>query len=123
LHLDQCDDCRRYFEKMSLLMEGVGADALPHLDPDPFLPVRIQTSETTDPTSRRPLFGRLAVSMMGAAVVAAAAGVLIGAGLSSRVSASEETQAIVEGYYDAFAQDEFPQQWENVLTVEDEDGS
>jgi hypothetical protein len=108
---------------MSLLMEGVGADALPHLDPDPFLPVRIQTSETTDPTSRRPLFGRLAVSMMGAAVVAAAAGVLIGAGLSSRVSASEETQAIVEGYYDAFAQDEFPQQWENVLTVEDEDGS
>jgi anti-sigma factor RsiW len=124
LHLDQCHDCRRYFEKMTVLMEGVGDDALPHLDPDPFLSVRIRANETAGRAGRRPVFGRLAASIMGAAVVAAAAaGILIGAGLSSRVSAREETQAIVDGYYNAFAQDEIPQQWEDVLTAEDKDGS
>jgi anti-sigma factor RsiW len=124
-HLDDCGDCRRYFEKMSRLMEGVGADALPHLEPDPFLPARIRAvAETakTPPGSKYPVFGRLAVSVMSATVVlAAAAGIVIGSGLSSRVSASEETQTIIEGYYEAFAQDEFAQHWETVLESDEED--
>ena len=124
-HLDGCDDCRRYYEKLSRLMEGVGSDALPHLEPDPFLPARIRAhAEASDRTIRgrqRPAFGRLAVSLLGAGVVvAAAAGMLIGSGLSSRVSAGEETQAIINGYYEAFSQDEFAQDWETVLVTEDE---
>jgi len=129
-HLRECDDCRRYFEKMSSLMEGVGSDALPHLEPDPFLPARIRanaeaaTHGRTAPGSKRPAFGRLAVSVLGAAVVVAAAvGIVIGSGLSSRVSAGEETQAIINGYYEAFSQDEFAQEWETVLVTEEEDES
>jgi anti-sigma factor RsiW len=129
-HLDDCDDCRRYFEKMSRLMEGVGSDALPHLEPDPFLPARIRANAEaasggrSAPGSKRPAFGRLAVSVLSAGVVVAAAvGIVIGNGLSSRVSASEETQAIINGYYEAFSQDEFAQEWETVLVTEEEDES
>ena len=129
-HLDGCDDCRRYFEKMTKLMEGVGPAALPHLEPDPFLPARIRTraagasERPAGAISLRPAFGRLAVSMLGVAVVAAAvAGTLIGSGLSSRAIAGEETQSIVNGYYEAFAQDEFAQEWETLLEPEEEDES
>lgn len=132
-HLDQCDDCRRYFEKMTRLMEGVGSDALPHLEPDPFLPARIRANAEAAAAdkrgrsalgNKRPVFGRLAVSVLSAGViVAAAVGIVIGSGLSSRVSAGEETQAIINGYYEAFSQDEFAQEWETVLVTEEEDES
>ncbi len=127
-HLDECDDCRRYFEKMSSLMEGVGSDALPHLEPDPFLPARIRARADAKDNGRvtlpRPVFGRLAASLVGIAVlVVAAAGVLIGSGLSSRAIASEETQAIINAYYEAFAQDEFAQEWETLLEPEEGDES
>jgi predicted anti-sigma-YlaC factor YlaD len=129
-HLGECDDCRRYFEKMNRLMEGVGSDALSHLEPDPFLPARIRANAeaaaagSTAPGRKRPAFGRLAVSVLSAGVVVAAAvGIVIGNGLSSRVSANEETQAIINGYYEAFSQDEFAQEWETVLVAEEEDES
>jgi predicted anti-sigma-YlaC factor YlaD len=127
-HLADCVDCRRYFDKMTELMEGIGPDALPHLEPDPFLPARIRARADAGAPGPaplpRPAFGRLAASLLGVAVVAAAvAGTLIGSGLSSRAIASEETQAIVSGYYEAFSQDEFAQQWETVLEPEEEDES
>jgi predicted anti-sigma-YlaC factor YlaD len=127
-HLDECDDCRRYFEKMTMLMEGVGSDALPHLESDPFLPARIraraEAQENGRVTVSRPVFGRLAAALLGIAVVAAGvAGTLIGSGLSSRAIAGEETQAIVNGYYEAFSQDEFAQEWETIVEPQEEDES
>jgi len=127
-HLDGCDDCRRYFEKMTKLMEGVGPAALPHLEPDPFLPARIRARAEAKDNGRvtlpRPVIGRLAASLLGVSVVAAAvAGTLIGSGLSSRAIAGEETQAILNGYYEAFSQDQFAQEWETLLESEEEDES
>jgi anti-sigma factor RsiW len=132
-HLDDCDDCRRYFESMTSLMKGVGSTALPHLEPDPFLPARIRANVAPEPgrglaqgapASLRPVFGRLAVTMLGAGIVAAAvAGTLIGSGLSSRATAAQETRAIVDAYSEAFSQDEFATEWQTVLEVAQEDDS
>lgn len=129
-HLEACDECRGYFDKMTRLVGAIGPDALPRLQPDPFLPSRIRAvvrAAGAAPTTatrggRRPVFGRLAVSLMGVAVVAAtAAGIVIGSGLSSQVSAGAETQAIVSGYNDAFTQDDLAEEWETVLSAAQED--
>jgi len=127
-HLDGCDDCRRYFEKMSKLMEGLGSDAIQRLQPDPFLPAliraRAQAKHAGRLTLARPVFGPLAASLLGVAVVGAAvAGILIGGGLSSRAIAGEETEAIVNSYYEAFSQHEFVQDWEAALEPEEGDES
>ena len=118
-HLGDCDDCRRYFEGMTKLMEGAGPEALPRLDPDPFLPARIRAATEASRNggkAARPAFGRLAGSMMGTAViVAAVAGVLIGGGLSSRATAGEETRALVDGYYEAFSPSDIDGEWEALL--------
>ena len=124
-HLDECTECRRYYESMKALMEGIGRDALPHLEPDPFLPARIRERAAAGRRALpHPVFGRLAASLLGLVVVAAAvAGTLIGTGLSSRAIAGEETQAIINGYYEAFSQGEFAQEWETVLENEGGDES
>ena len=118
-HLGNCDDCRRYFEAMTKLMEGAGPENIPHLEPDPFLPARIRAAAEASQNggkAARPVFSRLAASMMGtAAVVAAVAGVLIGGGLSSRARAGEETRALVDGYYEAFSPSDIDGEWEALL--------
>ena len=127
-HLEGCDDCRRYFEEMSKLMEGLGSDAIQRLEPDPFLPAdiraRAQAKRPGGLSRARPVFGPLAASMLGVAVVGAAfAGILIGVGLSSRAIAGEETEEIVNSYYEAFSQDEFVHDWEALLEPEEGDES
>jgi predicted anti-sigma-YlaC factor YlaD len=134
-HLDGCDDCRRYFEKMTKLMEGVSADTLPMLEPDPFLPDRIRAIANSDPASRtespalspfRPAFGRLAATVIGVAAVAAASlGVLFGTGLAGRIDAANqaETTAIAGAYYEAFAPVGIQSDWESTLEEDEEDNS
>jgi len=128
-HLDDCGECRRYFEKMTTLMEGIGPVALPHLEPDPFLPDRIRANAAAADAHKRgaakgrpqPIFGRLAVSMMSVAVVVAAvAGILLGNGLYSRAEATAETEALAGAYYEAFSPTDFATDWEDALSEEDE---
>lgn len=140
LHLDECDQCRRYFDKMTTLLEGTDPAALPRIQPDPFLPARIRAaagevpdSTTSRPrpartaTPDRPVLGRLGWSVLSAATVAAAAiGVLFGSGWSDTVEARQQAEdaAIVEAYYDAFSPPDIGGDWEYVLeTGEGEDES
>lgn len=136
-HLERCDDCRRYFEKMTKLMEGIGANSLPHLEPDPFVPERIRAIAREIPASRaetpagtnaiapfRPAFGRLALSLTGVAALAAVAiGIVFGAGLSGKIDTATraENAAIVEAYYEAFSPSDIQSNWESALEADKED--
>jgi predicted anti-sigma-YlaC factor YlaD len=134
-HLDECDHCRRYFTNMTKLMEGVGPDALPRLQPDPFLPDRIRAIANSDPASMaglpsaapfRPAFGRLAAAVIGVAAVAAAAlGVMFGTGLAGRVDTASQAEnvAIAQAYYDAFSPAGIQANWESALETDEEDDS
>jgi anti-sigma factor RsiW len=126
-HLEACDDCRRYFDKMTKLMEGVGPVSLPNLASDPFLPARIRASSAGGAVRKAApglVFGRLATAVMGVSVlVAAVAGIVMGSGLSSRARAGEQTNALVEAYYEAFSQDQVVPDWDAVLETQSEDES
>jgi len=128
LHLDQCDNCRLFFDKMKRVMEGFDPASLPHLEPDPFLPARIRAIASGDPTAATggvgPALGRLGKSVLVSAVFAAAViGVVFGSGLSSRVTASAlaEDAAIANAYHEAFSPSDVTSDWEYVLEAEDED--
>ena len=38
-HLEECAECRRYYESMSLMLGSPNPSLLPRLEPDPFLPL------------------------------------------------------------------------------------
>ena len=126
LHLDSCGQCAGYFDKMSALLDTLAPDALPDLEPDPHLPVRVRAiaRERADrdgvvdslprhslPTRR--FAGWLRASFAGAmAVLAIAIGIYVGYGAGSAQMGTNElaantgdasTEAFDE-YYSAFSQ-------------------
>jgi hypothetical protein len=121
-HIQDCDDCGRYFSGMKSLLEGTDPARLPHLEPDAFLPARIRALAETraDTATSRvlPLPGRLGFSVMGLSLVAAAvAGLFFGSALSARADETElaADQAIAVAYYEAVSQHDIPDEWEYAL--------
>jgi predicted anti-sigma-YlaC factor YlaD len=119
-HLDGCDECRAYYEKMSLLLESTDPALLPRLAPDPFLPARIRAlaaERRTEPVRRRAL-GWLRFSAAGLMILfAAMAGVYLGLGISTsgRAADTAEGTDIAGAYYEVFAPSDFSGVWESVL--------
>lgn len=115
-HLDTCDECRTYFEKMAFLLEKPDPALLPRLEPDAFLPAKVRAlSERRRTPAAGKRFALARLSFVSAAfVIAVAAGVFLGTGLSKASYSSEETE-IVEAYYEAFSQSGFADDWENVM--------
>jgi predicted anti-sigma-YlaC factor YlaD len=124
-HLDGCDECRTYYEKMSLVFEKTDPARLPRLAPDPFLPSRIRAlveGRREDRVHRRTLaWLRLsAVSIM--LILAATAGVYLGRGLSTTGGTTAETD-IAQAYYEAFSPSDFSGVWETLMTNADTNDS
>ena len=132
-HLDGCKDCGRYFNTMKSLLEGIDSARLPHLEPDPFLPVRIRalaegSGGKTLPalSAARALPGRLGLSMIGLSVaVAAVAGMFFGSTLSARADASAQAanESIAGAYYEAFSPSDISSEWEYILQDDEEENS
>lgn len=131
-HLDQCSGCRRFFDEMTRVLEGFDPASLPHLEPDPYLPVRIKALASGDPTAVTeekagsqaalpPLLGRLRKTAITAIGLAAATiGIILGIGLSSRVTASSlaEDEAIASAYREAFSPSGVSSGWEYAMDDE-----
>lgn len=124
-HLDGCDECRVYYEKMSLIMERTDPALLPRLAPDPLLPARVRALARTrgaEPV-RPPALGWFRASLAGVVLMAAvSAGVLLGISLSDG-SITGEGIDIAQEYYEAFSPSDFSGTWEDVLTETNGAGS
>ena len=83
-HLDDCQSCRAYFDKMAILLEKPDAALLPRIEPDPFLPTRIRA--LAEEASRAPVARKrrwLQWSFNGAMIaVAALIGIYVGKGVA-----------------------------------------
>jgi predicted anti-sigma-YlaC factor YlaD len=129
IHLEDCAECRAYFERMSQLLEKPEESDLPRLEPDPFLPGRIRglaekSSETAhaDWPARlglmRPV-GWLRLSYYGFLfAVAVAAGVYFGQSAAARGLMGNGDGQLLTGYYEAFSQSGFADDWEQLLDTE-----
>jgi predicted anti-sigma-YlaC factor YlaD len=123
-HLDECGECRTYFEKVSLLVGHPYPTLLPHLTPDPFLPSRVRAlaEERSAGRGRRSAVSWVRVSMASAMLIlAAAAGIYLGSGFYANTRSGEETE-LAEAYYEAFSPSDFAGVWEDLLIEVDANG-
>ena len=123
-HLDECGECRTYFEKISLLVERPHPTLLPRLAADPFLPSRIRAlaEERGAARGRRSAVGWVRVSVGSVMLIlAAAAGVYLGKGLYTNTRSAEETE-LAQAYYEAFSPSDFAGVWEDLFVEVDANG-
>jgi predicted anti-sigma-YlaC factor YlaD len=120
-HLQDCPDCREYYEKMSAVFsEKTDLTDLPRLKTDPFLPTRIRAmAENRAKSSFDNLKGwqwagafRLAISSL-MLVAAVTIGIYLGKDLAVTDQYSESD--LVSDYYQAFARQSYAANWEYVL--------
>jgi anti-sigma factor RsiW len=129
-HLEECADCRAYFEKMSSLFEQMSPDSIPRLKADPFLPARIRAMSVSDRDAardparasarpvRRRSFGWAALSAMAVLIVMAVwVGTYFGERLSlaSLATSQSEAEELVGSFYDEFSRPGFTSSWETIL--------
>jgi predicted anti-sigma-YlaC factor YlaD len=124
-HLDECGECRTYFERVSLLVESPHTTLLPHLTPDPFLPSRIRAlaeERRAAARDRRSAVGWVRVSAAGAMLIlAAAAGIYLGNGFYANTRSAEDVE-LADAYYEAFSPSDFSGVWEDLLAAAGTDG-
>jgi predicted anti-sigma-YlaC factor YlaD len=116
LHLEECTNCRAYFEKMSLLLDTLDPSLLPTLEPEPYLPTQIRAlAERRGATRLRRAVAWARVSLATLSVVVAAfSGVYLGASLTA-VQSSVDDSEIIGAYYEAFSPSEFMDGWEDLI--------
>lgn len=115
-HLEECTNCRAYFEKMSLLLDTLDPSLLPALEPEPYLPTRIRALADRKGTTglrRAVAWARVSLATF-AVVVAAFSGVYLGASLTTAQSSVDDSE-IIGAYYEAFSPSEFMDGWEDLF--------
>ena len=150
-HLQDCESCGDYYEKMSALLDTTNPSLLPHLEADPFLPTRVRaivdagvpvTGTGVPAASRDALTGEhvpagraakapaasygraaawLRVSVAGAMTVTA---IVTGVYLGRGLAKTQSTNGdaeIVTAYYEAVAQTEFAGDWGDVIEEKEEE--
>ncbi len=122
-HLENCSECRAYFEKMSGVLRAVDHSAIPPLTPDPFLPTRIkaiaEARQKENASNKGFVWRRLgklqAATSAVMVTVAISIGIFLGKGLASQTefSPSQTVQTSITGeYYDALFSDGLSNVWE-----------
>ena len=124
LHLEECAECRQYYESMSLLLDKSNPSLLPRLEPDPFLPTRIRAE--AEAKGRRPALRRASswarLSAAGVMVVVAATfGVYLGKGLSTATQLDEDTE-MISAYYETFSPTSIVDDWASLLENGEDEG-
>lgn len=123
-HLDECGECLKYYERISLVVERPQTALLPRLTPDPFLPSRVRalSEERRVARGRRGTVGWARLSVAGAMLIlAAAAGIYLGNGFYASTRSAEDVE-LADAYYEAFSPSDFSGVWENLLVEVDANG-
>jgi predicted anti-sigma-YlaC factor YlaD len=117
-HLETCEECKEYFEKMQLFLGKPELGAIPELKPDPFLPTRIkeaakQTNSGTKFLESLKMRSRLTFGTA-MIIIALMVGVFLGKWMSGKEAVSETE--IVLSYSSMFSNQGVGEFCDNVVT-------
>ena len=118
-HLQECPDCRKYYQTMQEILENPDVSSLPHVEADPYLATRIQSGEAGIMVSHQKIshFDGLRWSFVSALLFI---GISLGAFMGYSLFQPENTtdSGLVSAYYQAFNQGENVFQLEEILNLE-----
>lgn len=120
-HLQDCPECRSFYDKMTALLAAPDVLDLPALTPDPFLPTRIrETAKNARPEKSG--FSGAAAAQWGFSTlmltVAIYTGIYLGKDFAT-VSETDDTNLLGEVSQALYGED-LADSWEYVLTNDDE---
>ena len=126
-HLEDCAECRLYFDRLSQFFEKPEADDLPRLKPDPFLAKRIRALADEPPVihdRERPILpglprrlGWLRLSFFGVMfALAITTGGYLGQSVATRPTQNGDGQ--LTSIYEAFSQSGLGDDWEELLETD-----
>lgn len=115
-HLAQCITCRKYYEKMSLLLDRTDIPRNPKLQPDPYLPARIVALANAQSSAHGKGFVNAARWSLASLTFALAVfiGIVLGKGLAAP-STQYKTSEIISAYYNAVSQENFSSGLESIV--------
>ncbi|MGD9899684.1 MAG: zf-HC2 domain-containing protein [Calditrichaceae bacterium] len=117
-HLKNCESCSHYFVTMSELIQRPAVKNIPVLQPDPYLPMRVEALAREKRTGENNgLRGRFIHWGLNGALAAAAIwiGVFLGAGLTDTNGSTTNESEIALAYYEAFSQNNIADQFEAAI--------
>jgi len=115
-HLQECDSCCSYYDKMTKLLDpGVISD-LPRLIPDPFMPTRIVSLAAEQKQAQtKLLFSKIRLSLEGLAfILAVLIGIVLGKSITSQ-SPQYKTDEILGIYNSVVSPEDLSTQMELIL--------
>ena len=115
-HLRECNDCRRYYERMTALLDPGILDKLPALIPDPFMPTRISALAAGENEIRKKEIRavlRLSLESFGLAL-AVLAGIALGRAVSVQPHQTKSVN-IISACRNAISPEDFSTRVESVL--------
>jgi predicted anti-sigma-YlaC factor YlaD len=115
-HLQSCEGCRRYYEKMIRFLDPKAIAGMPQLIPDPFLPARVVAlSSNQRKSGRHAAISQTRIALEGVALlIAVAAGIILGKTVSSG-STRTSTDEIIRVYNDAIVPTDLATKVESVF--------
>jgi predicted anti-sigma-YlaC factor YlaD len=134
LHLSDCQQCREYYESLSILLGNPDDSLLPRLKPDPYLPSRIRAivdertrqkpdKRTVAPITQHGLRGWITASCVSVAV-AITLGVFLGKSFApSSTASTDNAMTLAEEYYEALSPGSIFDNAEEIIKPEAKDVS
>jgi len=107
VHLEDCEDCRIYYQKLSTIINQPKSSSIKNLQPDPYLPTRIKSlleKEISEDSDSRSFYLLRWIISTGVLIVAFSMGIFLGNGLYTSFRKQVESE-LISAYYEAWSQD------------------
>jgi len=123
VHLKACQECQRYYQKMSGALDQPDLSSIPHLTPDPLLAQKIiyrfehPVVEIEKPAAPRYIRWSFATAVI---ILSLGLGIFLGKGIFYNADTDYESQ-LTSAYYQHFSQSSILEEFDEIITYVSED--
>lgn len=122
-HLEDCEDCRMYYQKLSTIINRPELLSIKELQPDPYLPTRIKSvleKEISEDSNSKSFYFLRWIISTGVLIVAFGMGIFLGNGLYTSFRKQVENE-LISAYYEALSRDTISDRLTYFVDIQEEE--